>query len=79
MMNQNEMMQAFIDDKPINVTPNTTARDLMRAQGIAENRALVQMSNNGKPIALKPNDLVNPNQGDIFRSMVEPESGMTEV
>ena len=76
MLNANQMMEAFVDDTPTDVTPNTTARDLMRAQGIPDNRSLVQVTNSGKPINLKPNDRINTANGNRFMSQVEPEEGM---
>jgi hypothetical protein len=75
MLNANQVTNAFVDEAPVNVTPNTTARDVMRAQGLSSNRSLVQMSNSGKPVNLKPNDRINLANGNRFDSIVEPEEG----
>ena len=69
--------KAFVDDKPIDVTPNMTAGDVLSSQGYdATNRSLVQVAPSGSPVVLKPNDRINLNNGNRFDSQLNAVEGV---
>lgn len=68
--------EAFLDDKPVDISPNTTAGDVLSRQGHdASNRSLVQISQSGKPVVLQPNERINLSDGNHFEAQLNPTAG----
>ncbi len=68
--------EAFVDDKPTDISPNTTAREVLRDQGHdPSNKNLVQISPSGKPVVLNPNERINLNEGNQFEAIIAPTAG----
>jgi hypothetical protein len=71
--------KAFIDDEPIDVTPGTTAEDILRSRGHdPSNKNLVQRTPGGKPVILKPYDRINLKNGNHFDCQLGAEGGGNE-